>query len=118
MTERLFHLALPDEWADAQPSGHYDRSTRGRSLDDEGFVHCSYRHQVTATANRFYADLPAVVVLTLDVARLGALVVAESAAPGGEVFPHVYGAIPVEAVSAAAVWKRGPDDVYVDPPIE
>lgn len=104
MAAPIYHLALPDEWAAAQAAGTYERSTRGRSLADEGFVHCSHRHQLAATAARFYADVPAPVVLTIDPDLLGAPVVEEAAVPGGERFPHVYGPIPLDAVVAAARW--------------
>ena len=116
MTDALFHLALPQEWALALAAGQYDRSTRGRSLADEGFVHCSYAHQVAATANRYYADLPAVVLLTIDPDRLDSPVVTESSVAGGEEFPHVYGPIPVDAVIEAASWERGIDGGFADPP--
>ncbi|WP_203968319.1 DUF952 domain-containing protein, partial [Sediminihabitans luteus] len=46
----LWHLALAHEWDDALDAGTYARSTRGLSLDEVGFVHLSYRHQVTAVA--------------------------------------------------------------------
>lgn len=114
MTESLFHIALPDEWAAATASGSYERSTRGRSLDDEGFIHCSHRQQVEATANRFYADLESLVLLTIDPDRVGSPIVEEPAVEGGEMFPHVYGPIPVDAVVAVSPWTRGSDGFVLD----
>src|SRR6188508_1051711 len=108
----LHHLALPDDWAAAADDGEYTWSTRGRSLADEGFIHCSYPHQLEATANRFYADVPSLVVLTIDPSRLAAPVVVEAAEPGGEEFPHLYGPLPVDAVTVARVWERAPDGRY------
>lgn len=96
----LFHLALEAEWAGAQASGRYDRSTIGRSLAEEGFIHCSFADQVQATADRFYAGRHDVVLLRLDTDRIAAPIRVE-AVPGGEVFPHVYGPIPVAAVVRA-----------------
>lgn len=111
-SSELVHIAVPDDWEAAQATGRYERSTRGRALADEGFVHCSYRHQVAHIANQFYADLPEVVLLTLDAGLLGAPVVDEEAVPGGDRFPHVYGPIPLAAVVSAAVWKRDPDGTF------
>jgi glutathione S-transferase len=108
VTGQLFHIALPDDWERARDEGMYTTSTRGVSLAEEGFVHCSRRHQVEATANRFYADLDEVVVLTIDEAALDALVVDEDLHGAGEPFPHVYGPIPVATVVEAARWTRGP----------
>jgi len=101
----IFHLALPDEWAEAERAGRYERSTRGRSLAEEGFIHCSFADQVVATANRFYADLTDLVLLTIDPGSLSSPVMPEPV-PGGEVFPHVYGPIAVGAVVAADPWHR------------
>jgi glutathione S-transferase len=102
----LYHLALRGEWAEARRSGSYRRSTRGRSLEEVGFIHLSAAHQVEATAQRFYADLPAaeVVLLSVDPQRLAAagLEVRHEPAPvSGELFPHLYGALPLETVLLA-----------------
>ncbi len=99
----LLHLALPDEWEDAVPAGSYDRSTRGLSLGEVGFVHCAHPHQVEAVAARFYGDLLAdpdatLLVLHLDPERLDVNVVSEDLEGSGELFPHVYGPVPVDAV--------------------
>ena len=105
----LYHLALSEEWREARAAGIYNRSTRGRSLEEVGFLHASYAHQIGATYARFYADLPAgaVRLLTLDPARLAAagLAVLEEPAPeSGELFPHLYGALPLEAVLREEPW--------------
>ena len=102
----LYHLALRPEWQAARAAGVYRRSTRGRSLEEEGFIHLSAAHQVAATAGRFYGDLPAgeLLLLTIDPARLAAagLPVRWQPAPGsGELFPHLFGALPLEAVLLA-----------------
>ena len=102
----LYHLALRGEWAEARRSGSYRRSTRGRSLEEVGFIHLSAAHQVEATAQRFYADLPAgeVVLLSVDPQRLAAAgleVMHEPAPESGELFPHLYGALPLETVLLA-----------------
>lgn len=91
----LWHLAERAEWDEARASGSYERSTRGLSLAEEGFVHCSYPDQLAGVAAAFYADAPDLVLLRIDPAKLGAEIRVE----GG--FPHVYGPIPVAAVTAA-----------------
>jgi glutathione S-transferase len=102
----LYHLALRPEWQTARIEGLYRRSTRGRSLEEVGFIHLSAAHQVAATAERFYADLPAgeLLLLTLDPQRLAAAgleVRFEPAPPHGERFPHLYGPLPPQAVLMA-----------------
>ncbi len=97
----IYHLALPEAWADAHTSGSYDRSTRDATLAEVGFVHCSEAGQVAATAARFYADLPTVVLLSIDESGLD--VRREPA--DGQLFPHVYGPIPVANVVAAQAFS-------------
>ena len=93
----LFHLAMAEDWKTATQSGHYEMSTRGLRLDQVGFIHLSWREQVAATHERFYADAESVVLLTIDAARLTAPLRAD-AIPSGELFPHLYGPLPMEAV--------------------
>lgn len=102
----LYHLALRSEWTMARRDGSYRRSTRGRSLAEEGFVHLSAAHQLAGTAQRFYADVPSgeLLLLTIDPQRLrtaGLEVRHEPALGSGELFPHLYGPLPLEAVLLA-----------------
>ena len=104
----LYHLALPEDWRQARAAGVYARSTRGLGLEQVGFIHASYAHQLAATYARFYGDAGPVVLLTIDPARLeqaGVAVRAEAAgsnpAAGAERFPHLYGPLPLAAVLAA-----------------
>jgi uncharacterized protein (DUF952 family)/heme-degrading monooxygenase HmoA len=114
--DELLHLALPDDWATARDAGEYRTSTRGRSLDEEGFIHCSYPSQLEGVANRLYADLSEVVILHIDPELLDAEVRLEPPAEGvDELFPHVYGPIPAAAVIATTWWDRGDDGVWHRP---
>ena len=104
----LYHLALADEWRQARSTGVYARSTRGLGLEQVGFIHASYAHQLAATYARFYGDAGPVVLLTIDPGRLGQAGIAVRAEPGAsspeaaaELFPHLYGPLPLAAVLAA-----------------
>jgi glutathione S-transferase len=104
----LYHLALEDDWQEARRQGVYTRSTRGSSLAEVGFIHASWSHQVEPTWRRFYADGPALRLLRIDPERLAAaaIPVREEPAPGsGERFPHIYGALPIDAVRLAQRWE-------------
>jgi uncharacterized protein (DUF952 family) len=97
LPDRIFHIAFESDWRAAQEAGEYRVSTRGRSLEEVGFIHASFEHQVSATAS-FYADVDEpLVVLVINTERVDAPVVVEDGG-GGEDFPHVYGPIPVSAV--------------------
>ena len=118
MNERdeLLHIALPDDWAAARAAGEYRVSTRGKTLDDEGFIHCSYPRQVEGVANRYYGDVVELLLLHLDPDLIEAEVRVEPAIEGGtELFPHVYGPIPTAAVVAATWWDRDDDGMWRKP---
>lgn len=98
-TERIFHVCAAADWAAAQAAGIYRQSTRGQSLDEVGFIHCSFADQVERIGAFLYGDEPdGVVALVIDPKRVGVPVVVENVDGGTELFPHIYGAIELEAV--------------------
>jgi glutathione S-transferase len=106
---RIYHLALRDEWDEALDSAAYRRSTLGRSLDDVGFIHCSFSHQVQAIADLIYHGRGDVVLLEIDTSRLEAEVRIENLEGGDQTFPHIYGPLPVGAVAQAKDVPLGVD---------
>jgi uncharacterized protein (DUF952 family) len=96
----IHHLVERHVWDAAVAAGHYPWSTRGRTLDEEGFVHCSSAEQVEATAQRFYADVDDLVVLDIDESLLASPVVVEQLDGAPEPFPHIYGPLDIAAVVA------------------
>ena len=101
----IFHLAMPDDWAAAFQTGEYTMSTRGRTLEEEGFIHASTHEQLEATANRVYADVDQLVVLSIDPERVPHRIEWEPPAPGvDELFPHIYGPLPIGAVVRNDFW--------------
>lgn len=96
----IYHLAEAAEWEAALREGRYTRSTLGRSLEQEGFVHASSDEQWPVVRRRFYANVEGpLVLLEIDESLVGSPVVQEVGDPAtGETFPHVYGPIPVAAV--------------------
>lgn len=114
--DELLHIALPDDWASARADGEYRVSTRNRSLDDEGFIHCAYPRQLEGVANRYFPDIAEMVILHLDPELLDADVRVEPPTPGSdEPFPHVYGPIPTAAVVATTWWDRDDDGLWRKP---
>ena len=107
----LFHAAMTDDWAAAFHTGEYTMSTRGMTLDEVGFIHLSTRAQVEGTANRFYADVDQLVLLTVDQLKVPSEIRWEPPTPGsGVLFPHIYGPLPIGAVVAATFWLRTIDE--------
>jgi len=105
----LYHLALASDWQQARQQGQYRISTRGQSLEQVGFIHASYADQLEGTHQRFYADLSDLRLLVIDPDRLAAqgIEVRPEAAPGsGELFPHLYGPLPLDAVCLVERYTR------------
>ena len=104
--ESLLHLTERPLWDAAQAQGEYRWSTRGVTLEQQGFVHCSLRHQLRDVAYFVYGNYLGndLVVLVIDPTLLSAPVRFEAPEPGGPEFPHIYGPIPVSAVVAVEDW--------------
>ncbi len=102
----IYHIATEADWvgrgATYAPAG----------WRDEGFIHCSTADQLVRVANRFFPGRPDLLLLEIDPARLSALVVWEDTAGSGEDYPHVYGAVEIEAVVDVTAFAAGPDSTF------
>jgi uncharacterized protein (DUF952 family) len=109
----IFHIATAADWEAAQAGGEYTRSSVGKTLAQEGFIHASQASQVAGTANRFYRDVPGeLVLLVIDEERVAAEVRYEDV-PGADLpFPHIYGPLNTDAVVAARPLAPGPDGSF------
>lgn len=95
----VYKILLPPEWAAFQAAGRFD----GSPFDQEsGFIHCSARDQLAGTARRYFAGQSPLVIAAVDAAQVAGVVRWEASADGGS-FPHVYGTLPLAAVTATAV---------------
>lgn len=108
MTE-ILHITERALWDAARETGTYEMSTRGKTLEEVGFIHGSARHQLPKVAEMLYGagtpDAGELVVLVVDSERLAVPVHHEPPFPGAdETFPHIYGPLPVDAVVAEEPW--------------
>jgi uncharacterized protein (DUF952 family) len=69
------------------------------SPDDirDGFVHFSAAHQVAGTLQKHFANQTDLVLLAISAESLGPALKWEPSR-GGELFPHLYGRLPLSAV--------------------
>lgn len=91
---RIYHITSASEAQEAQRTGVYEPKAFGR----EGFIHCSYSHQVNAVANRIFRGRPDLMLLEIDPAELNCRVVDENLEGGSELYPHIYGRLRMSAV--------------------
>ena len=95
---RIFHVADRHHWAAAQEAGAYTRSTRDQSLDEVGYLHGANPDQVAGVLERYYQGVNDLVLLVVDVEPVAHLLRDENTSGGTELFPHLYGPLPVDAV--------------------
>jgi uncharacterized protein (DUF952 family) len=92
----IYHITTAAAWEAAQAAGAY----RADSLAREGFIHLSTGAQLLRTASRFYAGQAGLLLLAVDEGRLAAELRYEEGEPG-ELFPHLYGPLNLDAVVGA-----------------
>ena len=109
----IYHICRREEWEAARASGRYLGSSQDKA---DGFIHLSGADQVQASAARHRAGQAGLVLLAVDAARLGSALKWEKSR-GGALFPHLYGPLPVEAVSAAHDLPLGADGLHAFPPL-
>lgn len=112
----LLHITDPETWRQSRAAGEYAMSTRGRTLAEQGFIHCSLPHQVRTIADLVYPDTADLVILVIDTDRLTAPVRYEAAEPGGEQFPHIYGPLGASAVIETVLVSRDATGQLILPP--
>ena len=99
----IYRLAEAADWAAAQRNGFF----ASPDLAAEGFIHFSERHQVQGVAERYYAGKTGLVLLAVDETKLGGVPLKRENTSGGtELFPHVYGRVPLAAVAGHAPFVR------------
>jgi len=100
----IYRLADPQDWLRAQETGTFVSA----DLAAEGFIHFSEARQVQGAADRHCRGRGPMVLLAVEEARLEVKVVRENTSGGTDLFPHVYGPVPVAAIA----WSR---EVPMDP---
>lgn len=107
----LLHITTPDAWAQAQRTGTYTDP----SLDAEGFIHCSTPEQVLIPANERFAGRTDLCLLVIDADALTERLVFEDCYETGMEFPHVYGPINIDAVTATVDFPCSTDGSFALP---
>ncbi|BAY23831.1 hypothetical protein NIES2100_36230 [Calothrix sp. NIES-2100] len=109
--KNILHITQAEQWEDAKIIGSY----RADSLDIEGFIHCSEANQIVKVANRFFFNQKGLVLLFIDADKVQAEVRYEEAEIG-ELFPHIYGELNIDAVFGAIAFDSGEDGMFELPP--
>ncbi|MBW4693101.1 MAG: DUF952 domain-containing protein [Lyngbya sp. HA4199-MV5] len=106
----ILHITTRSHWQNAQQEGIYTAD----SLETEGFIHCSTPTQVVSTANAFFHGQPGLVLLCVESDRVQSAIRYE--AVNGELFPHIYGSLNLDAVTQAIDFEPNADGTFTLPP--
>lgn len=93
-TRTAFKILTADQWAQFQADG----VLAGAPVDlQDGFIHLSTASQLQGTLDKHFAGQGGLIIAEVDLNALGDLVRWE-VSRGGELFPHVYAALPMAAI--------------------
>ena len=90
----IYHVTTKSEWAMAMSIGKYEAP----SLHTEGFIHLSKQDQVAGVLDRYYKGVNDLVLLHIDKTLLTAELKYELSPSVNQEFPHLFGALNIEAV--------------------
>lgn len=92
----IYKILTTEQWTAFQADGVFE----GNPLDkNDGYLHMSYLPQVAKTHEKFFGGRNDVLLVHIDSALLDAGTVRpEANRLGGDVYPHIYGTIPIAAV--------------------
>lgn len=90
----VYHITTPELWDDALNRGIYTHP----SMAAEGFIHCSFREQLEATARKHFPDRDELLILEISTKRLTPHLKVEQLGTASEPFPHIYARIPLTSV--------------------
>jgi uncharacterized protein (DUF952 family) len=112
----IYHLTSRQDWQGAQQRGEY----RAGGLESEGFIHCSTETQVLPVAESYFKGQSGILLLKIDPALLSSELRWEPPSggapppgvPEGDLFPHIYGPINLDAVVNVYELESNPDGSY------
>ena len=111
MPTTIYKICENALWREAERAGLF----RGAPVDArDGFIHFSTAAQVRETAARHFAGAADLMLIAVETAALGGALRWE-VSRGGDLFPHLYGPVPLAAVLWAKPLPLGSDRRHVFP---
>ena len=108
----IYKIATKADWTAAQVAGRFDGSAHDKA---DGFIHFSTGPQLAETLRLYYAGQDGLLLIAVDDAALGPALKWEHAPSRGEDFPHLYAALPMNAVKWAKEIARAADGTHIVP---
>lgn len=106
-----YKILTREQFAELKANGEF----AGAPIDmADGYIHMSSSAQVAETAAKHFAGQDDLVMAMVDLPALGDKVKWEESR-GGQLFPHLYGPLPLAAVTKHVVLRLGPDGKHLFP---
>ena len=107
----IYKICSAELWNEARRAGRFG----GAPLDErDGFIHFSSAAQVAETAAKHFAGATGQVLVAVDASMLGPALKWERSR-GDDLFPHLYGALSLDAVLWAVPLTLGADGRHIFP---
>ncbi|MEW9616772.1 DUF952 domain-containing protein [Shinella sp. S4-D37] len=111
MAKTIYKIVPASLWQAAKAAGIF----AGAAIDlSDGFIHFSTATQAKETAARHFAGQDDLLLVAVDGEALGDKLVYEPSR-GGDLFPHLYAALPLSAVLWEKPLPLGPEGAHQFP---
>ncbi len=108
----LYHIIPLGEWGTAVSTNLYSPT----SIETEGFIHCSTKEQLLFPANGMFKGQTDLILLEIDSEKVTHQIVYEDCYESGIAFPHIYGSLNIDAVTATIPFPPNSDGSFSLPP--
>lgn len=114
MSSIIYKIVPATLWQDALNRGEF----KGAAIDlTDGYIHLSTAEQASGTAARYFAGQEGLLLVAIDAEKLGDKLVYEPSR-GGDLFPHLYGPLTLDAVLWEKPLPLGADGGHVFPELD
>ena len=104
----IYKILSVSQWKEAQSASVF----KGAPIDlADGYIHFSTTEQVEETARKHFKGQGDLLLATIDEALLGEALRYEPSR-GGQLFPHLYGPMPLSAVTQLVPLPMGSDGYH------
>jgi uncharacterized protein (DUF952 family) len=110
VTDLIFKIVPRAEWE--AESGDYHGSAHDRA---DGFLHFSTASQLAETLRRYYTGQDDLMLVAVDPSALGPALKWEYSQSRNEDFPHLYAALPCDAIKWARPIAKDADGSFALP---
>ena len=109
----IYKVCTRPLWHDAERAGQFT----GAAIDlADGYIHFSTADQLAETLAKHFAGQTDLLLIAVDTGRLGDQLKWEPSR-GGALFPHLYGALDVAAVSQVVPLRLDSGGRHILPPL-